>query len=1210
MNAHPPRILIIDDDPHLLTTLRDILNAKGYETVSALTGHAALAGLEDAPIHVALIDLRLEDMSGLDVLRGIKARRPDIECILLTGHASQHSAIEALQMGAYGYFQKPFDIEQVLLSIQHAVEKRKTEQALVDHELFITGVLNSLTAQIAVLDEQGVIVTVNAAWEKFAAENGGRDPLSFVGINYLSICETAERNGDQSAKKVFQGLQAVLNGSETQYVEEYPCHSPTEKRWFTVSVLPQHEPRKGLVVIHQNVTEQKLAEEALRLSEERHRMISGLMSDYVYAGWGFPDGSAKTEWISGAFEQITGYSLQEIQALPAGFASLLDREDSESILPKVVGPQSAQGMQILEYRIRCKNGETRWLRDHSKPILEESTTQIRRVVGAVQDITKQKQAEEALRESELRYRTLTEQIPAIVYLEDATIKVGHTLYISPQVQTILGISPTDWLEDALDMWVNHIHDEDRAQITAEYEKCFDSGTPFDAEYRMVASDGRIVWIHDQAKVILSESGQPRLIHGIMYDITERKLAEMSRRENEEKYKSLYQMMRLMTDNVPDLIWAKDMVGHFTFVNQAMIEKLLIATDTDEPIGKTDMYFAERQRTSHANDPNWHTFGEICIDSDSVIQQTKQVGRFEEFGNVKGEFLFLDVYKAPIWDLQGNMLGTVGSGRDVTREKGLEREQKKAEEALRQHVANLETLNRISMAVRAAMNPQEVLATILEETLTALNTPHGAVHLWNETSGHLHKMIGRGWPDEITGPPCKPGEGVLGRVFLSGKTYLTRELIHDPWTDADMRQQLPPGWGGACIPIHSANQTLGVMFIAIPTTRKFSKDEIRLLNTLAEMTGATLHRMRLHEETVRHLNYLQALHTIDQAITASFDLRPILSTVLTNTITQLHVDAADVLLYSPRLQTLEYAAGTGFFAPLVRASRIRISEDFAGRVVTERRLLHLSNPVLDREKSSFAALWASEGFHSYFGVPLIVKGEIKGVLELFHRAPLPNKPEWLDYLNSLALQTAIAIDNSQLFENLQQVNLELRVAYDATIEGWSRAMDMRDSETEGHTQRVTDMALSLAKSFGLTQDEMLHMHRGALLHDIGKIGVADHILLKPGPLTEEETNRMRQHPQLAYQMLFPISYLRQALDIPYCHHEKWDGTGYPRGLVGEQIPLTARIFSVVDVYDALTSNRPYRQAWSREKTLAYLREQSGKHFDPKIVDVFFKFLYTR
>jgi HD-GYP domain-containing protein (c-di-GMP phosphodiesterase class II) len=208
-----------------------------------------------------------------------------------------------------------------------------------------------------------------------------------------------------------------------------------------------------------------------------------------------------------------------------------------------------------------------------------------------------------------------------------------------------------------------------------------------------------------------------------------------------------------------------------------------------------------------------------------------------------------------------------------------------------------------------------------------------------------------------------------------------------------------------------------------------------------------------------------------------------------------------------------------------------------------------------------------------------------------------------FLKTLAGQTAIAIDNAELFNNLQQSNTELVQAYDATIEGWAKALELRDMETEGHSRRVVTLTLDLSRKMGISRDLLTHIRRGALLHDIGKMGIPDAILQKPGKLTDEEWVIMRRHPMLAFDWLSSIDYLRPALDIPYYHHEKWDGSGYPRGLKGEEIPLAARIFAIIDVYDALSSDRPYRKAWPEEKIIDYLKEESGKHFDPKVVETF-------
>ncbi|MBP8933203.1 MAG: HD domain-containing protein, partial [Candidatus Atribacteria bacterium] len=249
----------------------------------------------------------------------------------------------------------------------------------------------------------------------------------------------------------------------------------------------------------------------------------------------------------------------------------------------------------------------------------------------------------------------------------------------------------------------------------------------------------------------------------------------------------------------------------------------------------------------------------------------------------------------------------------------------------------------------------------------------------------------------------------------------------------------------------------------------------------------------------------------------------------------------------------------------------------------------------------------EKFLSLFAVPLVAKGKTQGALIAFHRLSFHPPLDWIEFLTTIAGQLAIAIDNITMFEELTRSHLDITLAYDTTIEGWAQALELRDQETEGHTRRVADLTLKLAQALGVNSEELIPIRRGALLHDIGKMGIPDRILLKPGPLTEEEWEIMRKHPVYAWELLAPIQYLRRALDIPYCHHERWDGSGYPRGLKGEEIPLSARIFAVVDIWDALISDRPYRLAWSREKAREYLQEQAGQHFDPRVVEKFLELL---
>jgi PAS domain S-box-containing protein len=198
-------------------------------------------------------------------------------------------------------------------------------------------------------------------------------------------------------------------------------------------------------------------------------------------------------------------------------------------------------------------------------------------------------------------------------------------------------------------------------------------------------------------------------------------------------------------------------------------------------------------------------------------------------------------------------------------------------------------------------------------------------------------------------------------------------------------------------------------------------------------------------------------------------------------------------------------------------------------------------------------------------------------------------------------------NLDLEKRVRMRTRELADAYDITLEGWAKALEFRDKETEGHSRRVTETTLKIASALEISEDELIQIRRGALLHDIGKMVIPDDILRKPGTLTDDEFIIIRKHPEAAYQLLAPIPYLKKALEIPYCHHEKWDGTGYPRGLKSGEIPISARIFAVADVWDAVQSDRSYKKGWSKEEAVAYIKQQAGKYFDPRIVDLFLRLL---
>lgn len=365
---------------------------------------------------------------------------------------------------------------------------------------------------------------------------------------------------------------------------------------------------------------------------------------------------------------------------------------------------------------------------------------------------------------------------------------------------------------------------------------------------------------------------------------------------------------------------------------------------------------------------------------------------------------------------------------------------------------------------------------------------------------------------------------------------------------------------------------------------------------------------------RSLHRMTALRNVDLAITTHTDQASMAEAILANVVDKLEIDGA--ILFVPNLPSAGRPRGTGPLSALRIAGFAGLPEsELDGSVLNWQMMM--SNHVFQSCQAMFIndlrqdlhpgaqALHRNIGFNGSAVLPLLTRGQSKGVLQVFFRGIHGPDADWQTFLQSLALQAAIGIDHVEMLENLKRTNRELASAYDETIKGWAQALELRDKETAGHAERVSDMTVRLAASMGLAGEALDHIRRGAFLHDIGKMAIPDSILGKTGPLTPDDWITMKQHSTFGYNMLSNIEYLKPALDVVLHHHEKWDGSGYPYGLKGEEIPLSARIFTVVDVWDALTSKRPYRLAWPAHEVRTYLIKESGKQFDPRIVDQFLK-----
>jgi PAS domain S-box-containing protein/putative nucleotidyltransferase with HDIG domain len=1186
------------------------------------------------------------------------------------------------------------DIRDIAGHKQADEELQKSEkrfQALVEHSM----------EEISLVGSDGTLT-----WESPTSRRPlGYPPNSFVGHNLFDLFHPDER---AAATRLLE--QIVKHPGSVQEGVFRLRHQDGSWRWmegFLTNLLD--EPAVQSVVInYRDVTGRKLAEGALRESEERFRAWIENSSDLVtVVGL---DGTIQYE--SPSIEHLLGYKPEEL--IGANAFDFLHPDDRERVM-KIFAQniQNSESATSVEFRTRHRDGSWRVFEGLGRAYLDEHG----QMAGLInlRDITERKQAEEALHQVEMRYRALVEQTPAVIYTVDSR-QTDFFTYISQQIEALSGYSPQAWMADA-QLWNNLIHPEDRARVLAEDLLTNKTGAQLNIEYRLVHRDGHLVWVHEEARLLRDASGLPTVWQGIMLDFTERK-------QREEQMTRL----NMAVDNSGEAIFMTDREGVITFVNPGFTQ--LYGYTADEIVGKT----TPRILKSGVLIPeDYAAFWQILLN--------KQVVKGELTNKTKdGQLLNIESWSSPILNQQEEIIGFLSLQRDITARKQAEERLHDSREELYRLLnsiaegaygvdtnGNCTFVNRAFLQILGYQTDHEVLGKHMHKLIhhshyDGSSYPSSECRIYfvhqnnqpiNVTDEVFWRKDGVAIPVEYWSHPILKDDVVIGSIttfiditarkqaeeqikssndelsmlftlshslaeadnlddilglvnrhavesihttfariaLLEGENYIIRSaypirvLDHDLkigernpvtsflYSQLIMEQNEPmilrasdPGISNeekkvllldfaqslCLVPLRISDSSpmsekiIGLLMLGEARNEgrePFTAEKMRLAQTIGDSAAIAIRRMLLREQTERNLQQLIALSKIDLAIISSSDMVFSLGVLLLHAMEQLNVDAADVWLFNPTSQMLEFVSGRGFRTPAFEnAKPLHLGEGNVGRAALERRTIHIPNLTVHNDHPRLTKALAEEPFISYYAVPLIVKGQVKGVLELFHRTELESNEEWLKFLNTLANQAAIAIDNSSLFSDLQHSNAELTRAYDATIQGWSRALDLRDNETEGHTQRVTELTMKLGRQFGLSEEELVHVRRGALLHDIGKMGVPDGILLKPGPLTDEEWVMMRKHTTFAYEMLSPIQYLHAALDIPYCHHEKWDGTGYPRGLSGEQIPFAARIFAVVDVWDALTSDRPYRLAWPEEKVLDHIRSLAGTHFNPQVVKV--------
>ena len=437
---------------------------------------------------------------------------------------------------------------------------------------------------------------------------------------------------------------------------------------------------------------------------------------------------------------------------------------------------------------------------------------------------------------------------------------------------------------------------------------------------------------------------------------------------------------------------------------------------------------------------------------------------------------------------------------------------------------------------------------------------------------------------------------LGPILHSFPTpFLDRAIQYgEPVTFQDREELI----SGGVFPLFHEGRVIALIGLLSRQTDYFRPGALAWINVLTSIISDSFFQqenLRKDQEAIEH--------SICRILQASLDVQDPLPVILTLLAEVVKADAVTALRYDLPLQRFDLLSAHGLNAQAIAKLKLYFETGLTRKIAEERQPIWIEDMLVPRGDLRPVSQLAEEGFRSYLALPLIGHNDFLGILEIVWRNIPDIEACDTGFLGRVAEQISLAMERSSIVRDLRRSSEGLVSTYNAMIEGLSRALELRDIETQGHTRRVSVLMMRFGEHMRIPASQWDAIKQGALLHDIGKLGIPDAILLKPGSLTQPERKVMQQHAVYGYNILAPIINLRQTLDIALYHHERWDGSGYPYGLTGEQIPLVARLFAVADVFDALTSDRPYRPAWSHTQAVEYLREQAGRLFDPQVVELF-------
>ncbi|BAJ63914.1 HD domain-containing phosphohydrolase [Anaerolinea thermophila] len=892
--------------------------------------------------------------------------------------------------------------------------------------------------------------------------------------------------------------------------------------------------------------------ENLQKSEERYRLITTITSDFTFSIQAFGTERYVIEWGLESFQEILpgitseNFFSQIVQFIDTPSLSLTTDEIYKSL---------EMGQQItLELRIPQGEGKYIWYRLHLIPEIDQSSKNLIRILGSAQNITGEKTAQEEF------IKILEHSNSAEIIADEVQV-----LYLNSQAKSLIGERESP---KTLPPLLSHIHPEDQTKVLSLFSKreaISSSESPI--LIRVTPADTKIWrWVNLTFQPVLFQHKSATRIS--LTDITEKRNIELA-------LSAQTQYSTFLSEVFNAWILIFDESG-----------KILVSSKRDKEIfGLSDLTNQSFTLWSLFEFPPEFLTPETFPETIRDRKTYREVPVALRDAKPKRWYLWSHTYLEP---QNGDPLRILAVLSEITEQKNRELYAKSAREIaakIQSEDTQDEILHIIPQALFREMTLEGVAWILFDEKTQSIEMqyPYGELRksISIESNFRLFEIV---------------------KKVTEGDKPVTYSAL-DVFPDLGL-----PSYNIVLFPttirLHENTYVLATLVEPpIPSS------VIEIIESLCKMAGAIIERITSLTQANQRLQYMTSLHLINTSISASLDLNLTLRSLVNQIMGQFQVDAVAVFLVNPTTHMLEYAAGEGFRSIDIARTRMRIGEDQVGKAALTRKTICIYDkngiaPFFQR-----AHLFRNEDFIAYYAVPLIAQGEVKGVLETFHRHPFTPSEEWRQFIEALAMETAIAIKNAELLQRIQTSNLELALSYDATLLAWAQVVEWHENQPEGSTLQLAEVAVQFAQSVGINNTDLQHFRQGVILHDIGKLMIPRHVLQKPGPLDETEWEMIRQSPVFAFNLLSKVPLLQAAGMIPYMHHERWDGNGYPLGMRGEEIPFPVRVFTIVNVWDALRSQRPFRKAWHEERIHEFLKENMGKIFDPELVPVFLKFLST-